>query len=424
MLLKGEIDGGSLAVSFFHSPEFLSRNLSDSDFLSTVYWVMRNQTIDASGVETWGGALSDGCSRDYVLSGCFNSAEFVSMCSSAGLVHRPYYSTQARDQNRDYTKFVNHLYRNMLGRNADEPGLNSFTKSLLDSKGDSVENVAYSIYKSQEFANRNKTDSSFISALYQAFLNRAPSSSDLQSWMGQIAQFGRDDIFYGLIQSTEAHIFIGTMVSSFHHSEEGIDVSQYQGLINWPAVAASGKKFAMIRALGNGVSVDPFFYQNVRGAKNAGLKVGVYYYTYAINEAEVRGEIEIVRNAMALLEKEGYRFDYPIAVDIESNKYVNKLSTADRTHLVNYACTILYQLGYYPVVYTFTNYAINSLYMNQLASYDLWLADYRGYMGHPAHMWQYSSKGSVSGISGSCDLNISYKDYGTIIRTGKYNHFM
>lgn len=210
---------------------------------------------------------------------------------------------------------------------------------------------------------------------------------------------------------------------------EGIDVAMYQniatGAIDWIKVAASGKSFVMVRALGNGKSVDPYFYENVRGAKAAGLRVGVYYFTYAISEAEVIGELQIVLNAMQTLENEGIRFDYPIAVDMESNKFIDKLTVQERTHLLRFALTILDQRGYYPMIYTGTHYANTQLDMSQLAGIDVWIADYRANLGYrgPHTMWQYSSKGTVPGISGNVDLNHCYVNYPHLIMSSGKNHW-
>ncbi len=232
-----------------------------------------------------------------------------------------------------------------------------------------------------------------------------------------------DDTTGALISST-------ARPSPTGYLEEGIDVSEYQMTIDWNQVATSGIDYAIIRILsyrGGTLHIDPYFERNVEGARNAGLKVGVYYYTYATSEAEVIEELALVRDELAKVEKTGFRFDYPIYVDIEGNTYTNTLTTQRRTELVLYAQAILYQLGYYGGLYTYKNYALNSLDMNQLRDFDLWLAEYTdndrpSYPG-PYMAWQYTSSGTMPGISGKVDKNYCYKDYASIIKQGKYNHY-
>ena len=210
--------------------------------------------------------------------------------------------------------------------------------------------------------------------------------------------------------------------------EHGIDVSEYQGIIDWNQVAQSGVDYAIIRAIsfrGGTMHIDPYFVQNVYGARQAGLKIGAYHYTYAIDEGEVVEEITMLTEALAMVEANGVRFDYPIYVDIESNTYTNSLTTQRRTDLMIYAQTLLRQKGYYGALYTFTNYAKNQLDMARLQDYDLWIADYNSRPGYTGlyNAWQYTSRGQVPGIAGNVDRNYCYKDYATLIRNGGYNHY-
>ena len=152
----------------------------------------------------------------------------------------------------------------------------------------------------------------------------------------------------------------------------GIDVSRYQGSINWSAVAAAGKQFAIVRigsSNNNGTYVDPYFLQNVNGAHAAGLRVGAYYYTYARTESAVAGELITFLNAL-----EGLQLEYPVFVDVEANS-LTTLGKPQLTNLVKYAMDILNQRKWYAGWYSYTNY-INS-YMNAsaLANYPLWVAD-------------------------------------------------
>ena len=159
----------------------------------------------------------------------------------------------------------------------------------------------------------------------------------------------------------------------------GIDVSRYQGSINWSAVAAAGKQFAIVRigsSNNNGAYVDPYFLQNVNGAHAAGLRVGAYYYTYARTESAVARELTTFLNAL-----EGLQLEYPVFVDVEARSLAS-LGKPQLTNLVKYAMDILNQRKWYAGWYSYTNY-INS-YMNAsaLANYPLWVADYRSSLGY------------------------------------------
>ena len=202
--------------------------------------------------------------------------------------------------------------------------------------------------------------------------------------------------------------------------QNGIDVSHYQGNVNWAQVAA-GKQFAIVRvgsSNSGGLYVDPYFLQNINGAKAAGLRVGAYYYTYARTRAAVANELTTFLNVM-----QGLQLEYPVFVDVEDSS-LTSLGRAELTSLVQYAMDILYQRKWYAGWYSYTNYINSYLNAAALSQYPLWVADYRqtlGYTGSYA-MWQYTGSGSVNGIAGACDLNRSYKDFLPEIRAGGYNN--
>lgn len=203
--------------------------------------------------------------------------------------------------------------------------------------------------------------------------------------------------------------------------QNGIDVSRYQGSINWPQVAASGRQFAIVR-LGSsndgGLYVDPYFLQNVNGAHAAGLRVGAYYYTYARSQSAVIEELSLFLNVL-----EGLQLEYPVFVDVEDNS-LTALGRAQLTDLVRFAMDILYQRGWYAGWYSYTNFILNYLNASELTAYPLWLADYRSQPGYSGYaMWQYSATGSVSGINGACDLNYSYQDFLPLIQAGNFNGY-
>ena len=183
--------------------------------------------------------------------------------------------------------------------------------------------------------------------------------------------------------------------------QNGIDVSRYQGNINWGRVAAAGKQFAIVRvgsANSGGLYVDPYFLQNVNGAKAAGLRVGAYYYTYARTRAAVVNELTTFLNVM-----DGLQLEYPVFVDVEDSS-LTSLGRAALTSLVQYAMDILYQRKWYAGWYSYTNYINSYLNAAALSRYPLWVADYRSALGYNGSyaMWQYTGSGSVSDVSPPC----------------------
>lgn len=203
-----------------------------------------------------------------------------------------------------------------------------------------------------------------------------------------------------------------------------IDVSRYQGAIDWAQVAAAGYKGAMLKTVStnrklskraDGLYIDPTFEDNYRNAKAAGLNVGVYYYTYATNKDMVNAELSLLRQAVY-----GKELTLPVAVDVEDNK-LGKLDKQSLTDLTAYALHEVEQLGFYAQLYTYTSFAKAHLFVGgaALRPYDVWLADYTGKtpnvtFNYNAH--QHTSKGAVPGISGNVDLNVTTFNYPRIIR--------
>lgn len=201
-----------------------------------------------------------------------------------------------------------------------------------------------------------------------------------------------------------------------------IDVSRYQGSIDWAQVAAAGYKGAMLKTVStnhklskraDGLYIDPTFETNYRNAKAAGLDVGVYCYTYATSEAMADAELSLLRQAVY-----GKELTLPVAVDVEDNE-LKPMSTIDLTNLTAYALEQVEKMGFYAQLYTYTGYKYE-LDMARLSSrWDVWLADYTGKtpkvdFKYNAH--QHTSKGAVPGISGNVDLNVTTLNYPRIIR--------
>ncbi len=193
----------------------------------------------------------------------------------------------------------------------------------------------------------------------------------------------------------------------------GIDVSKYQGEIDWEKVAAAGVEFVIIRCGYRGcvtgaIVVDPCFEQNIKGALAAGLEVGVYFFTQAVNEAEAVEEASAVVSLV-----QDYELKLPIYIDIESaggNGRADGLGKEERTKVGDAFCRTAKNAGYNSGVYACRYWLYNNLDMSVLEKYEVWDAEYVSvpqYTGYYT-MWQHSSKGKVDGINGNVDLDIYY----------------
>ncbi len=200
-------------------------------------------------------------------------------------------------------------------------------------------------------------------------------------------------------------------------SHKGIDVSRHQGDIDWNRVAADGVEFAFIRAglrgYGTGKLVeDENFEDNIKGATQAGIAVGVYVYSQAITEEEVMEEAALLIDCL-----EPYDIDCPIVIDVEkvagANGRMNQLTPEERTNLVLLFCQTVENAGYTPMIYHNTEMGALMLDISALEKYDKWFASYSETMYYPYEytIWQYSDKGSVDGIKTEVDLNISFSKF-------------
>lgn len=196
----------------------------------------------------------------------------------------------------------------------------------------------------------------------------------------------------------------------------GIDVSKWNGNIDWEAVKNSGVAYVIIRCGYRGSSQgslieDPKFEQNIKGATNAGIKVGVYFFTQAIDESEAIYEASYV-----LEQVENYRITLPIFLDVEaSGGRGDKIDKATRTAVCKAFCKTIEDAdkGYKAGIYANKTWLTQKINASELENYKIWLAQYAAeptYTGK-YDMWQYTESGKISGISGNVDLNISYMGY-------------
>ena len=220
---------------------------------------------------------------------------------------------------------------------------------------------------------------------------------------------------------------IDTLISRFElegTAAVGIDVSAWQENIDWSAVAASGVKFAMLRCGVRGategkITEDKYFKQNVQGAINNGIYVGVYFYSMAINEAEAVEEAEFVLNLI-----NGYDIKYPVCYDFET--YTDEFSSSGTPYRTNGLSTEqmnknasaflshIQSRGYIACLYGSASYLKDTWDMNSFANYDTWVAHY--YVSKPSYtgnynLWQYTDNATVPGIKGAVDVDVDYTYY-------------
>ena len=201
-------------------------------------------------------------------------------------------------------------------------------------------------------------------------------------------------------------------------SKKGIDVSKYQGDINWEKVAKDGVEYAFIRAGVRGstegkVMKDENFTDNIEGAIDNGIEAGVYFFTQAVTEEEAIEEAEFVLDMI-----KPYDITYPVVLDIEevtsANARTAELTKEEYTRNCIAFCETIKDAGYTPMIYGNLKTFLIMLDLEQLEDYRKWFAYYNApvYFPYEFDIWQYSSKGSVSGIKGDVDLNICMKDLG------------
>lgn len=184
----------------------------------------------------------------------------------------------------------------------------------------------------------------------------------------------------------------------------GIDVSRWQGEINWSQVAADDVSFVMLGTRSKG-AVDPYFHRNIQQASAAGVKVGVYIYSLAVTVEMAEAEADFVLDLI-----HDYPVSYPVAFDMEDSTQGN-LSKEELAAIANAFCKKISDSGYYPIVYANENWLKNKLDMS-LMDYPVWVARYsaRPSYQNPV-MWQATSTGSVKGINGNVDIDFQFKDF-------------
>lgn len=213
-----------------------------------------------------------------------------------------------------------------------------------------------------------------------------------------------------------------TTVSTRPPMAYGIDVSVYQGKVDWQSVKESGVEFAIIRA-GYGKHAnqeDRYFDTNMEAAKKLGINCGAYWFSYATTPEDAEKEADAFYEVI-----KGYKFEYPIFFDYETSAQ-NALNPSESTAIIHAFCKRMESYGYYVSLCSyvgFLNYKIESEIFDR---YDVWIAHYDvqiPWFSRNYGIWQYSCTGKVPGIDTDVDLNYAYYDYPTIMIEYNLNGF-
>lgn len=197
----------------------------------------------------------------------------------------------------------------------------------------------------------------------------------------------------------------------------GIDISAHQQDVDWQAVRGDGIEFVMLRAgyrgYGNGsIVLDEYFHRNAAGALEAGLDVGVYFFSQATSVEEAEEEA-----AFTLETIKDYKIKYPVVFDWEVVSAENARTNAMDPDLLNDCaiafCETVEDAGYKPMFYASQRLALFKYDLSQLTEYDFWLAEYNSTprFFYNFQIWQYSESGIVSGVNGNTDLNLCFVKY-------------
>lgn len=225
--------------------------------------------------------------------------------------------------------------------------------------------------------------------------------------------------FFSYNKETEHHPEKGVFMSI-----KGLDVSEFQGIVDWAQVKNAGYQFAMLRAGYGYRTPDQQFQRNAAECNRVGIPAGAYWFCYALSPEDARKEADGCLEVIA-----PYRMEYPICYDIEhaSLTYAEQngvtFTPSLATQIVKAFCDRIEERGYFAMYYSNQNFLETYLSRDLNRRYALWFARYGSrYDGIDYGIWQYTSTGSIPGITGNVDLDTGYVDYASVIRKAGLNH--
>lgn len=197
----------------------------------------------------------------------------------------------------------------------------------------------------------------------------------------------------------------------------GTDISKYQDYVDFVKLKKAGVDFVMLRVGARGYGsgqlvLDEYFTDNIKRATDAGLQVGVYFFSQAVNETEALEEANMVLENI-----KDYKITYPVAFDMEyianDTSRIDNLSKTEKTTITKTFLDTVKNAGYIPMIYGNKEWLIKHVDMSKLTAYDVWLSQQQDIPDYPYKfsMWQYSNSGTLDGIAGYANLNISFIDY-------------
>ena len=197
----------------------------------------------------------------------------------------------------------------------------------------------------------------------------------------------------------------------------GVDLSKYQGDVDFSQLKQDGIDYVMLKVGGRGyssgqITADDYFSVNLQSATDAGLGIGVYFFSQAVTAEEAVEEANYVINSLA-----GYNIQYPVAFDMEyvenDTARVEALTRADKTAVARAFLTTVQNAGYRPMIYGNKEWLLKKIDLTQLTEFDVWLSQEKDVPDYPYKfaMWQYTTSAKLSGISGYADLNLCFIDY-------------
>ncbi len=201
-LLSHERDGAGLAFGFIMSAEFTNKNLSDEEYVETLYYTFFDREPDEGGKTHWLTLLSEGKERGFVLAGFVNSTEFDNLCNSYGIV-RGIMREDGSAVNPGVRGFVERCYDKALGRTGDKEGIDNWVNNIV--RGERTpEDVAKLFFLSEEYINKNTADEVYVEALYQTFMGRASDEGGKKDWLNRLAGgTSRENVLEGFSKSPE-----------------------------------------------------------------------------------------------------------------------------------------------------------------------------------------------------------------------------
>lgn len=203
-LLNHISDGAAIAEGFIFSDEFQAKNLTDDEFIEVMYQTILGRPSDPAGKESWLKCFEDGVSKHYILSGFIHSDEFNQFCNTYGIERGNITLNEYRDQNRELTAYITHLYTSCLNQNPTADELNNWADDLLNHRVIGHE-LASAFFTCDGYVKQDTDDTTYIKDLYRVLLDREAGTDDINNWLSILSTSSREEVLKQFTQSTEFH---------------------------------------------------------------------------------------------------------------------------------------------------------------------------------------------------------------------------